>query len=74
MKTESSGTSRATFAALHEINVHLILGSILATLVVLAFMRNWRSTVISAVGDSSFGHLDFGMMWALGFTLNSVTM
>src|SRR5262249_19112499 len=30
------------YAALHEINVHLIVGSILASLVVFCFMRNWR--------------------------------
>src|SRR4029078_6180258 len=41
--------SRSIYAALHEINLHLILGSILASLVVFAFMRNWRSTVIAAV-------------------------
>jgi HAE1 family hydrophobic/amphiphilic exporter-1 len=66
--------SRYIYAALHEINVHLILGSILATLVVLAFMRNWRSTVISAVAIPASVLSTFGMMWALGFTLNSVTM
>jgi HAE1 family hydrophobic/amphiphilic exporter-1 len=66
--------SRYIYAALHEINVHLILGSILATLVVLAFMRNWRSTVISAVAIPASVISTFGMMWALDFTLNSVTM
>ncbi len=66
--------SHYIYAALHEINVHLILGSILATLVVLAFMRNWRSTVISAVAIPASVISTFGMMWALGFTLNSVTM
>ena len=40
--------SRYIYNALHEINVHLVLGSILACLVVLLFMRNWRSTVIAA--------------------------
>src|SRR5207253_2908373 len=35
--------SRYIYAALHEINLHLVLGSILASLVVLAFMRSWRS-------------------------------
>jgi HAE1 family hydrophobic/amphiphilic exporter-1 len=66
--------SRYIYAALHEINLHLILGSILATLVVLAFMRSWRSTVISAVAIPASVVSTFGMMWALGFTLNSVTM
>jgi HAE1 family hydrophobic/amphiphilic exporter-1 len=66
--------SRYIYAALHEINVHLILGSILATLVVLAFMRSWRSTVISSVAIPASVISTFGMMWALDFTLNSVTM
>ena len=61
-------------AAMHEINVHLILGSILASLVVLAFMRNWRSMLIAAVAIPSSVISTFGMMWALNFTLNSVTM
>ena len=66
--------SRYIYAALHEINLHLLLGSILATLVVLAFMRNWRTTVISAVAIPASVIATFGMMWALDFTLNSVTM
>jgi hydrophobic/amphiphilic exporter-1 (mainly G- bacteria), HAE1 family len=66
--------SRYIYAALHEITVHLILGSILATLVVLAFMRSWRSTIIAAVAIPSSVVSTFGMMWALDFTLNSVTM
>ncbi|HZW36030.1 MAG: efflux RND transporter permease subunit [Deltaproteobacteria bacterium] len=66
--------SRYIFAALHEINVHLILGSILASLVVFAFMRSWRSTAIAAVAIPASVVSTFGMMWALNFTLNSVTM
>src|SRR5437879_6026603 len=66
--------SRYIYAALHEINLHLILGSILASLVVLAFMRSWRSTFIAAVAIPTSVVSAFGMMWALNFTLNSVTM
>jgi HAE1 family hydrophobic/amphiphilic exporter-1 len=66
--------SRYIYAALHEINLHLILGSILASLVVLAFMRSWRSTVIAAVAIPCSVVATFGMMKALDFTLNSVTM
>jgi HAE1 family hydrophobic/amphiphilic exporter-1 len=61
-------------AALHEINLHLVLGSILASLVVLVFMRSWRSTLIAAVAIPASVIATFGVMWALGFTLNSVTM
>ncbi len=66
--------SRYIHAALHEINTHLILGSILASLVVLAFMRSWRATLIAAVAIPTSVIATFGVMWVLGFTLNSVTM
>jgi HAE1 family hydrophobic/amphiphilic exporter-1 len=66
--------SRYIDAALHEINTHLVLGSILASLVVFLFMRNWRSTVIAAVAIPASVISAFGMMYALHFTLNSVTM
>ncbi len=66
--------SRYIYAALHEIQLHLVLGSILASLVVFAFMRSWQSTVIAAVAIPSSVIASFGAMWALGFTLNSVTM
>ncbi len=66
--------SRYIEAALHEIQVHLILGSILASLVVLVFMRSWRSTLIAAVAIPCSVISTFGMMKALDFTLNSVTM
>ena len=66
--------SRYIYAALHEINLHLILGSILACLVVLAFMRSWRSTLIAGVAIPASVVATFGMMRALDFTLNSVTM
>ena len=66
--------SRYIEAALHEIQTHLILGSILASLVVLIFMRSWRSTLIAAVAIPCSVISTFGMMKALNFTLNSVTM
>jgi hydrophobic/amphiphilic exporter-1 (mainly G- bacteria), HAE1 family len=66
--------SRYIDAALNEITHHLILGSILASLVVLLFMRSWRSTLIAAVAIPCSVISTFGMMRALNFTLNSVTM
>ena len=66
--------SRYIEAALHEIQTHLVLGSILASLVVLIFMRSWRSTLIAAVAIPCSVISTFGMMRALNFTLNSVTM
>jgi len=66
--------SRYIESALHEIQKHLVLGSILASLVVLLFMRSWRSTLIAAVAIPCSLVSTFGMMRALNFTLNSVTM
>ena len=66
--------SRYIYEALHEIQLHLVLGSILACLVVLLFMRNWRAMVIAAVAIPTSVIASFGMMKALHFTLNSVTM
>jgi HAE1 family hydrophobic/amphiphilic exporter-1 len=66
--------SRYIYAALHEINTHLILGAILASLVVLLFMRSWRSTIIASVAIPASVVSTFAMMWVLDFTLNGVTM
>ncbi len=66
--------SRYIESALHEIEKHLILGSILASLVVFFFMRSWRSTVIAAVAIPCSVISTFAMMRILDFTLNSVTM
>jgi HAE1 family hydrophobic/amphiphilic exporter-1 len=66
--------SRYIKSALHEINVHLVLGSILASLVVLMFTGSWRSTVIAAIAIPVSVISTFGVMEVLGFTLNSVTM
>jgi HAE1 family hydrophobic/amphiphilic exporter-1 len=62
------------YAALHEINLHLVLGSILACLVVFFFMRDWRATLIAAIAIPTSVISTFGLMAALGFTLNTVTM
>jgi len=61
-------------AALHEITRHLVLGSILASLVVLLFMRSWRSTLIAAIAIPCSVVSTFAMMRAMNFTLNGVTM
>ncbi len=66
--------SNYIYSALHEINVHLIAGSVLACLVVMVFVRSWRSTVIAAVAIPTSLIATFGVMWAFGFTLNGVTM
>ncbi len=61
-------------AAIHAVEEHLIVGSILATLVVLVFLLNWRSTFISAIAIPASIIATFGLMWILGFTLNVLTL
>ena len=66
--------SRYIVEALHEIERHLIFGSILACLTVLLFMRSWRSTLIAAVAIPASIISTFAVMRWFGFTLNNVTM
>jgi HAE1 family hydrophobic/amphiphilic exporter-1 len=66
--------SRYIHAALHEIQHHLVFGSILASLVVLVFMRSWRSTFIASIAIPTSLIGTFAVMRAMDFTLNNVTM
>jgi HAE1 family hydrophobic/amphiphilic exporter-1 len=66
--------SRYIRAALHEIQNHLVSGSIMASLIVLLFMRSWRSTIIAAVAIPTSIIGAFAAMKALDFTMNNVTM
>lgn len=66
--------SRYIVAAQHEIEQHLIFGSILACITVLLFMRSWRSTLIAAVAIPTSIVATFAFMRAFDFTLNNVTM
>jgi hydrophobic/amphiphilic exporter-1 (mainly G- bacteria), HAE1 family len=62
---------RASLAAIEE---HLILGGILAAIIVLVFLRNFRSTLIAAVAIPASIIGAFGVMSALNFTINQMTM
>ncbi len=66
--------SRYIHAAMEEVQKHLIVGSILASAVVLWFLRSWRSTLIAAVAIPASIISTFAVMRALDFTLNNVTM
>ena len=66
--------SRYIRAALHEIQHHLISGSLMASVIVLLFMRSWRSTIIAAVAIPTSIIGAFAMMKAMDFTMNNVTM
>jgi HAE1 family hydrophobic/amphiphilic exporter-1 len=66
--------SRYIRAALHEIQNHLVLGSFMASIIVLVFMRSWRSTLIAAIAIPTSIIGAFAVMKAMDFTLNNVTM
>ncbi|MBZ5558403.1 MAG: efflux RND transporter permease subunit, partial [Acidobacteriia bacterium] len=61
-------------ASIHNVYEHLIVGSILAALVVLLFLTNLRSTIISAIAIPTSIIATFGLVWYMGFTLNMMTM
>src|SRR5207248_3653741 len=61
-------------ASIHNVEEHLVVGSILAALVVLLFLTNLRSTIISAIAIPTSIVATFGLGWYMGFTLNSMTM
>ncbi|HEX4346084.1 MAG TPA: efflux RND transporter permease subunit [Vicinamibacterales bacterium] len=67
-------TSDFIEASIHAVEEHLIVGSILAALVVLLFLTNWRSTLISAIAIPTSIVATFGLIWYMDFTLNSLTM
>ena len=61
-------------ASLNSIKGHLIIGSILATIVIFLFLWNFRSTLIAAIAIPTSIISTFGAMYAMGYTLNMITM
>jgi HAE1 family hydrophobic/amphiphilic exporter-1 len=61
----------SSFEAIRD---HLIEGGILAAMVVLVFMWNWRSTIIAGLAIPTSIIATYGLMYAADFTLNAQTM
>src|SRR5437763_5325141 len=61
-------------ASIHNVEEHLIVGSLLAAFVVMLFLWNLRSTIISAIAIPTSIIATFGLIWYMGFTLNLMTM
>ncbi len=61
-------------ASTNAVKEHLIVGSILAALVVLLFLWNIRTTIISAIAIPASIVSTFALMYAMNFTLNSLTL
>jgi len=66
--------SRFIRRSFEDIKLHLILGSILASLVVFLFMRNPKVTFIAALAIPTSIVGTFAVMKTFGFTLNNMTM
>jgi hydrophobic/amphiphilic exporter-1 (mainly G- bacteria), HAE1 family len=60
--------------SVRTVQEHLVVGAFLAALVVLFFLRNWRSTIIAAIAIPASIVSTFALMWAMGFTLNVLTL
>ncbi|MEO8662204.1 MAG: efflux RND transporter permease subunit, partial [Bryobacteraceae bacterium] len=53
---------------------HLVIGSLLASLIVFLFLRDWRAVLISSVAIPTSIITTFTVMRVLDFTLNSMTL
>lgn len=60
--------------SIHEVQFHLVYGGIFAIFAVLLFLRNLRSTIISALAIPTSIIATFAIMNAFGFTFNNMTM
>ena len=57
-----------------DVRQNIIFGGIMAVLVVFVFMRDWRSTAITALALPTSVIATFFFMYAIGFTINMMTL
>ncbi len=58
----------------HAVSEHLVVGAFLAAAIVLMFLGSLRSTLIAAVAIPTSIVGTFALMWARGYTLNTITL
>jgi hydrophobic/amphiphilic exporter-1 (mainly G- bacteria), HAE1 family len=68
---EQASYIRASVAALEE---HLVLGSLLASMIVFLFIRDWRTVLIAALAIPTSIITTFTVLKVMGYTLNSMTL
>jgi hydrophobic/amphiphilic exporter-1 (mainly G- bacteria), HAE1 family len=66
--------SRFIYASIASLEEHLILGSLLASFVVLLFIRSVPATIISSLAIPASLIATFTLMRAMDFTLNTMTL
>jgi len=59
--------------SIENVQVDILWGALLATIVVFAFLRSWRSTLIVSLAIPTSLIATFGFMRAFGFSLNNLT-
>ncbi len=57
-----------------DVRMNIIFGGIMAVLVVFVFMRDWRSTAITALALPTSVIATFFFMYVVGFTINMITL
>jgi hydrophobe/amphiphile efflux-1 (HAE1) family protein len=57
-----------------DVRSHIIFGGVMAVVIIFVFMRDWRSTLISALALPTSVIATFFFMWAVGFTINMMTL
>jgi multidrug efflux pump len=70
----ASDSTRSIRASLHEIEMTLIIAIVLVVVVVSAFLRSTRATIIPAVATVVSLLGTFGVMYFLGFSLNNLSL
>ncbi|WP_431096760.1 efflux RND transporter permease subunit [Polaromonas aquatica] len=70
----ASDSTNSIRASLHEIEVTLLISIVLVVLVVSAFLRSARATIIPAVATVVSLLGTFGVMYLLGFSLNNLSL
>jgi multidrug efflux pump len=70
----ASDATHSIRAALHEIEVTLLISLVLVVLVVSAFLRSARATAVPAVATVVSLLGTFGVMYFLGFSLNNLSL
>jgi HAE1 family hydrophobic/amphiphilic exporter-1 len=57
-----------------DVRGHIIFGGLMAVLIIFIFMRDWRSTLISALALPTSVIATFFFMYVVGFTINMMTL
>ncbi len=58
----------------NDVRGHIIFGGFMAVLVIFVFMRDWRSTLITALALPTSVIATFFFMYVIGFTINMMTL